>query len=100
MFFTFPICDLAVENGPKNAKSLSKRVKGMSTCFCQMAIFSLAIGGSGAKFLPSLPSDVGIMKAKGFFSVSSLEDEVVSSIVEFEKLVAEGFSMCKMLKQG
>lgn len=39
------------------------------------------------------------MTSKGFFPVSSLEDEVVDAIVEFEKLIAKGFYVCKMLKQ-
>lgn len=56
-----------------------------------MVIFYLAIGGSGTKSLPSLPSDVEFMKAKGFLPVSSLEDEVVAATIEFEKLATKVF---------
>lgn len=64
-----------------------------------MVIFSIAIGGSGTKSLPLLLFDVRIMKVKRFLPVSSLEDEVVAVIIEFEKLVVKGFFVCKMLKR-
>ena len=64
-----------------------------------MVIFSITIGVPGTKSLPSSTSDVKIMKSKGFLSVSSMEDEVVAAIVEFEKLVAKWFFLCKMLKK-
>lgn len=54
--------------------------KWKSICLAQMAIFSLAIGGSGTKSLPLLSSNVGIMNTKGFLSVSSLEDEMEVAI--------------------
>lgn len=59
----------------------------MSTYFCEMVIFSLAISGSVTKSFPSLPSDVGIMNAKALFPVSILRFEVEVTIVEFEKLI-------------
>lgn len=55
----------------------------MSTYLAHMSIFSLAIGGSGTKSLPSLPSDVGIMNANGFLLVFCLENEVEVTIFEF-----------------
>ncbi|KAI5442716.1 hypothetical protein KIW84_011668 [Lathyrus oleraceus] len=45
---------------------------------------------TGTKYLPWSSSDGGIMNSKGFFPVSSLDDEVVATIVDFEKLVAKG----------
>lgn len=76
-------------------------MKGMSTYLAQMTIYSLAIGGSSTKYLPSLSSDVEIMNVNGFLPMSSLEDEVEVSISKFEKLdTRQVISMFKMMKWG
>lgn len=90
MFVTFPRCDLAVGNGPKNAKTLSEREKGIGTCLAQMAIFSLANGGSGTKSLPLSSSDVGIMKVKGVLWVPIFIVEVEDAMFEFMNACCEG----------
>lgn len=54
-----------------------------------MNIFSLATGGLETKSLPSLVFDVKIMKAIGFFLVSNLLDEVLTTIVEVWRVCCE-----------
>lgn len=54
----------------------------MSTYFYQIKIFSLAMGDSEKKSLPSSVYDGKIVKAIGFFPVLNFLDEVLVAIVE------------------
>lgn len=90
-------------NKTKNAKDLSERENGMSTCLAQMEIFSLAGGCSGTKYLPLSSFDVRIVNVIWFLSVTGSEGVKVAIFSSVEVMWKKSFlskNWCILVIEG